>query len=94
MGAIADWIEQYRLALEDEGFDIETLASFDADLEQVRQEYYDQGWSDGYEAAMEELDEDNQRAEGADCRALCTGDEAEGHSAGGRHHADHGEQGA
>ena len=60
VGAIADWIEQYRLALEDEGFDIEALASFDADLEQVRQEYYDQGWSDGYDAAMEELNEDNR----------------------------------
>lgn len=40
----------------------------DADLEQVRQEYYDQGWSDGYDAAMEELNEDNGRAEGVDCR--------------------------
>lgn len=54
MGVIADWIERYRPALEDEGFDIEALASFDADLEQVRQEYYDQGWSDGHECAVAE----------------------------------------
>lgn len=54
MGVIADWIERYRPALEDEGFDIEALASFDAELEQVRQEYYDQGGSDGHECAVAE----------------------------------------
>lgn len=94
MGAIANWVDQYKDALEDEGFDIEALISFDCDLEQIRQEYYDQGWSDGYEAAMEERsgeEKELHRGTGrSDGEAVLGGRDADEDCRDVRHHADNG----